>query len=193
MLNSSAGVSISIASLLFIANISDARSIKQESIHYAAKKNQSHLIAKQSKSNASNLSAADIKGIHKALSEYFGELNDRQDPTIDQNARHYKMNGISQKFLGAEYMMSFIEVKKIELISISTDDKTMAKVELDLKTQNYRASRDENQSQQWIFKKDYTSNGGYTKGETIQVEKHKGSWRVYSYGVTVQSYKDTLK
>jgi hypothetical protein len=193
MLKSAIIATISIASLLSIANITDAKPISKKSTQQSISQQKPDLIAKKPKlvnTNNAAIPPADLQGIRQAVFEYFGELNDRQNPTIDQDVRDYKMRGNSSNSTGSKHSSRFIEIKSLKLTSFSTDSyMPRAELEVEIDAQEYDAVRIIPDPKAWVFKKHYKASG-HVRGKTMRIEKFRGKWRVGSLESAGATYKD---
>lgn len=106
---------VSIVSLLSIANISDARSIKRDSTHQVSSQQKSYSVAKQSKIPSRKISMSDLTSIQKVISERYARKNQLLEDTSSNSRRFY-------------------EVKSLKLISFSN---TKAQVEIEENIRGY--------------------------------------------------------
>ena len=155
MLKSAIVTTISIASLLSISSIADARSINKKSTHHSDDRNSLHFIVKQSNSSVSK---SDLNGISRAISQYYKEQNTKEMP-------------LPQTESGACF---FSEVKSLKLVFLSEDS---AEVKADINRQSYTLKRIDAKPLRWSYKKN--PNSVLAKGTgSILLKKFNGKWKV---------------
>jgi hypothetical protein len=159
MLKAFIATSLSIASILFITSIADAGSINKKSAQHSADQTQLHLITKQPQSTVSQ---ADVKGIEKAIAQYFRDKNNKEMPSSPTDAKP---------------ACWFYEVKSLRLVSLA-DNK--AEVRIKTHTQGYEIKRVSTSPLRWSYKKTAAVIEGRYE-HNIDLEKSNGKWVVRMY------------
>jgi hypothetical protein len=158
-----ATVSISIS----IATIADARSLNPALTHYSLEQPKSYLAAQQSKSTT-NISQKDLQGIHKAVSNFFGDTNRKiaPDPEFSSVYHEYRLRGNT---------CFFIEVKSVKILSLSS---TNAKINVDAEEQKYIVEIIQQQPPLLSFKKENNKDSLAKRVYPINLEKINQKWRI---------------
>jgi hypothetical protein len=168
MLKLAIAATISIASLLYITNITDARSIDRALTHYSLDLSKAYLIAEQSKSTTDDISQEDIQGIHKSLSRFFEEINRglAPDPAWSSIEYKYKLRANT---------CYFMEAKSAQITSFS---KTKTKVDVEVEEQQYFVEIVQQHPPVVSFKKD-TGNSSVKKHiQKFSLEKINKKWQI---------------
>jgi hypothetical protein len=156
MLKSAIFTTISIASLLSLTSIADARPVDKKSIHNPENLPTLHLTAKQSQSN---ISQSDINGISQAISQYFRDKNNKEMPSSPEDDKP---------------ACWFFEVKSLKLVSLADNQ---AEVLAKVNAQSYEIKRISNNPPRWSYKKNYASIEAKNE-HSIQLKKSNGKWKV---------------
>jgi hypothetical protein len=166
MLRLSTIATISIAFLLPIASISDARSIStkkgytntsgQTSVRQASSQPKPYSLAKQSKLPSRNISASDLQSIQQLLS-----------------ARYASKNQVLEN--GSSTSRKFYEVTSLKLISFS-DTKAQIEVEENIRGYDFRNPGYVSQQKSDLFE---SPDSGPTKNVfNVNLEKSAGKWKI---------------
>ncbi len=156
MLRLSTAAIISIVTLLSIASISDARSIKRTSTTPLSRQSKSSAITKQSKIPNRTISGSDLSSIQKVISDHYARKNQVLENISSKSRRFY-------------------EVENLKLVSFSN---TKAQIEVQENIRGYNFLNARYISSQ---KLDLITNSksGHTKHIfNISLEKLAGKWRI---------------
>ena len=152
---------ISIAALLSITSIANARSIDRTSTQKSVSQPQASLIAKQSNSAANNVPKADIVKIRSAIAQYYQKVNTIALPK-------YGLGGGSCKF---------ISIKSLNMISFNSNSSIVDAEEIE---QDYDFTTTKTDPAQLAWRKSKLSYEyrNYKKITKIHVAKEQGKWVV---------------
>ena len=147
---------VSIASLLSIVRVSDARSIERAATHPVFSQSKPYLLAKQSKISSRNISQLDLKNIQRVISDRYATKNQVLESVSSTSRRFY-------------------EVKSLKLISFS---ETKAQIEVEENIRGYdflNATYVSHQKSNLLEKpaSDYVKNIF-----KIELEKSSGKWKI---------------
>jgi hypothetical protein len=163
MLKAFIATSVSIASILSIANIAGSEPIGQQSAHRVNHQTTLHLITKPAKSvpskNKTVSLSRQVADIRLAIVQYYKEVNDKTLP------------GAASGFGAGR----FVEVKSLKLVSLSS---TNATVEADITARNYNFSRAFTKRIKINPEKDPNLLNKTSGIENILLEFTQGKWKV---------------
>ena len=147
---------VSIASLLSIVSISDARLIERASTHPVFSQSKPYLLAKQSKILSRNISESDLKNIQRVISDRYATKNQVLESVSSTSRRFY-------------------EVRSLKLISFS-DTKAQIEVEENIRGYDFLNATYVSHQKSNLLEKpasDYVKNIF-----KIELEKSSGKWKI---------------
>ena len=147
---------VSIAFLLSIVSISDARSIKRTLTHQSSSQPKPYSLAKQSKIPSHNISESDLTSIQKVISDRYAKKNQVLENVSSTSRRFY-------------------EVKSLKLISFS-DTKAQIEVEENIRGYDFLNPGYVSHQKSDLFEKPASE---YVKHVfNIDLEKSVGKWKI---------------
>ncbi|MCY7368995.1 MAG: hypothetical protein LH474_12675 [Chamaesiphon sp.] len=147
---------ISIVTLLSIARISDARSIKRTSTDQLSRQSKPSALAKQSKIPNRTISGSDLSSIQKVISDHYARKNQLLESISSRSRRFY-------------------EVESLKLVSFS-NTKAQIEVEENIRGYDFLNARYVSNQKLDLVK---NSESGHTKHTfNISLKKLAGKWKI---------------